>query len=140
VRLGIDRRVTFTGQLPRELALAWVQRAAVCLSPYYPTFVLRSTSPTKLVEYLALGKAVVANDHPEQARILAECAAGRCCPWDEVRFGAAILELLNDPGERAAAGILGHRWVVQNRRYSVIASQLRRRYEHLLGPADRDAD
>jgi glycosyltransferase involved in cell wall biosynthesis len=131
-RLRIADRVTLTGMLPRSQALAWVRRATVCLSPYYPTFVLRSTSPTKLVEYLALGKAVVANDHPEQAQILAESGAGGCVPWDEARFAQEIGRLLDDPGARARAAERGYRWVVENRRYSVIAAALRARYDLIV--------
>ncbi len=42
--------------------------------------ILRAASPTKLVEYMAMGKAVVANDHPEQKRVIEESGAGYCVP------------------------------------------------------------
>ncbi len=70
-RLGIADRVTITGWLPMPEAWQHVRRAALCVSPYLPVPILRSTSPTKLIEYMALGKPVVANDHPEQAAVLA---------------------------------------------------------------------
>ncbi|HUX30267.1 MAG TPA: glycosyltransferase [Thiobacillus sp.] len=55
-RLGLAEAVTFTGFVPMEEAWRHAASAEVCLSPFYPTFVLRSTSPTKLVEYMALGR------------------------------------------------------------------------------------
>jgi len=131
-RMGVDGAVEFTGQLPRERALEWVGRAAVCLSPFYPTFVLRSTSPTKLVEYLALGKAVVVNDHPEQAAVIAASGAGLCTGWDPQAYGQAIVELLRDPARRTAAGRAGRDWVVAHRLYSRIAAGLRERYRSLV--------
>ncbi|MCW5612214.1 MAG: glycosyltransferase [Rubrivivax sp.] len=130
--LGLSGAVTFTGQLPRGQALEWVTRAAVCLSPFYPTFVLRSTSPTKLVEYLALGKPVVVNDHPEQAAVVAASGAGSCTPWDARAYGEAILELLRDPSRRAAAGRAGRDWVVAHRLYSRIAAGIMDRYRRLV--------
>jgi hypothetical protein len=39
---------------------------------------LNPASPTKLVEYMALGKAVVANDHPDQRMVLEQSGAGIC--------------------------------------------------------------
>ena len=75
-RLGLQSSVVFVGQLPQAQALRYVREADVCVSPFYPTPVLRSTSPTKLVEYMAMGKAVVANDHPEQKRVIEESGAG----------------------------------------------------------------
>lgn len=136
LRLGLENDVIFTGQLPREQALQWVRRAAVCLSPFFPTFVLRSTSPTKLVEYMALGKAVVANDHPEQAQIIADSGAGICTPWSAEAFAQAMLELLRDGERIARAGEAGRRWVMDNRLYSRIAADLLPIYRRLANRGD----
>lgn len=131
-RLGLQESVVFTGQLPREQALEWVRRAMVCLSPFYPTFVLRSTSPTKLIEYMAMGKAVVANDHPEQADVIAQSGAGICTAWDEEAFAKAILELLNHPKQVSEMGQRGREWVARNRVYSRIADDVFHRYMALI--------
>src|SRR6185295_7446036 len=64
-RLGVRDRVEITGRLPRPQALRRIAAADVCVSPFFPTPILNSTSPTKLVEYMALQRPVVANDHPE---------------------------------------------------------------------------
>src|SRR6202034_1202523 len=77
-RLQLKTSVTFVGQLPRAQALDYVREADVCVSPFYPTPVLQSTSPTKLVEYLAVGKAVLPNDHPQQRRVIEESGGGIC--------------------------------------------------------------
>lgn len=129
---GLRGAVTFTGQLPRKEALAWVQRASVCLSPFYPTFVLRSTSPTKLVEYLANGKAVVANDHPEQADVIRASGGGLCTGWEAAAFARSTLTLLRDARLRDSMGAAGRAWVVTHRLYSHIASMVLATYSGLL--------
>lgn len=131
-RHGLDGMVEFTGMLPRDEALKWVQRATVCLSPFYPTFVLRSTSPTKLIEYMAMGKVVVANDHPEQAEVIGQSGAGHCVAWDEQAFADAILHIFQNPDLAAAMGLRGREWVARNRTYSQIARKLRDQYERIL--------
>lgn len=132
-RLGLSEAVTFTGFVPMEEAWNHAASAEVCLSPFYPTFVLRSTSPTKLVEYMALGRPVVANDHPEQAAILAESGAGLCVPWGAASFADAILELLNNPEKAQTMGARGPSWVATNRTYDKLAAQVQQRYLVLLG-------
>ncbi|MEW6233119.1 MAG: glycosyltransferase family 4 protein [Chloroflexota bacterium] len=120
-RLGVADRVTITGFLPRQEAWSRMAAATVCLSPYYPTPILNSTSPTKLIEYMAMGKAVVANDHPEQRLVLEKSRAGMVVPWDEERFAAAICDLLAHPQTLAAMGQRGRDYVQRFRTYDSIA-------------------
>ena len=123
-RLGISDAVVFTGFLNRPKALRIVRSADVCISPFYPTPILNSTSPTKLIEYMALGKAVVANDHPEQKSILQESGAGLCVPFDEAEFAKALLLLLKNPSLREEMGNRGKEWVTANRAYPIIADRV----------------
>lgn len=130
--LGIRQRVEFTGFVPLETAWDWAARAAVCVSPFFPTPVLNSASPTKLIEYLAIGKAVVANDHPDQSRVLSDSGAGLCVHWSAQDFADAIIRLLSDEAGAAAMGARGPAWVKANRTYDVLASQVMARYRALI--------
>lgn len=132
VRLGISSNVTFTGFVPMEEAWRYAASAQVCVSPFFPTFVLRSTSPTKLNEYFALGRPVVANDHPEQSLAIKESGAGLCVPWGAGDFSDAILQLLNDPEMAEAIAAKGPDWVRENRTYDRIARQVMARYLSLI--------
>jgi glycosyltransferase involved in cell wall biosynthesis len=125
-RLGLSEAVVLLGQLPQQHALRYVREADVCVSPFFPTPILNSASPTKLVEYLAMGKAVVANDHPEQRLILEQSSGGYCVPWDEERFAEAIIKLLRAPEEAQIMGERGRRYVLQHRAYRVIADMVER--------------
>jgi glycosyltransferase involved in cell wall biosynthesis len=126
-RLRVGEHVTITGFLPQAQALECISRSDICLSPIYRSAVYDVGSPTKLIEYLALGMPVVANDHPEQRLILRESRAGVCVPWGGRYFARAVRWLLrHGPQERTAMGARGRAWVVANRTYSRIADEVER--------------
>jgi glycosyltransferase involved in cell wall biosynthesis len=114
--------LVMVGQLPQAEAFAYVLEADLCVSPFYPTPILNSTSPTKLIEYMALGKAVVANDHPEQRLVIEESGAGLCVPYDETAFADAIVKLLRNKDLADEMGRRGRSYAVERRSYGVIAN------------------
>jgi glycosyltransferase involved in cell wall biosynthesis len=132
--LGIGKAVIFTGFLPMSEAWRQVTRAAVAVSPFYPTPILRSTSPTKLIEYMALGKPVVANDHPEQRTVIEVSGGGICVPYDEAAFAEAIVELLSDSERARGMGLRGRRFVEEYRSYVVLADRVEHCYRDLCMP------
>lgn len=139
-RLGLIDAIEFTGQRPWEEALQYVLEADVCVSPFYPIPILNSTSPTKLVEYMAMGRPVVANDHPEQKRLIEESGAGICVPWDEQAFAAAIAELLLNPELANNMGKRGPDFVAAHREYGMIAERVERELLRVAGAkAELDA-
>jgi len=131
--LNIEKHITFTGFLNRDDAIKHVESADVCLSPYYPTPILNSTSPTKLIEYMALGKASVANDHPEQKQILNESKGGICVSYSVDDFSEAVLYILKNPNEAQKMGTRGQHYIAEHRVYSKLASQLEQQYYRLCG-------
>ena len=130
---GVTDLVEITGFLPRAQALQRILATDVALSPFYPTPILLSTSPTKLVEYLALALPVVANDHPEQRLALRESRAGLCVPWGARHFARAVRWLARQPGEeRRTMGERGREWVRAHRTYDHIASTVEDAYLRVL--------
>jgi glycosyltransferase involved in cell wall biosynthesis len=123
-KLGLRDAVVMTGQLPRPEALALVAEADVCVSPFYPSPVLNSASPTKLIEYMAMSRPVVANDHPDQRLLIGESGAGHCVAYEEVAFADAILKLLADPEGARQMGGRGRRYVLAHRSYEVIGREV----------------
>jgi glycosyltransferase involved in cell wall biosynthesis len=120
-RLQLLPAIEMVGKLPREQALQYVREADVCVSPFYPNPILNSASPTKLVEYMALGKAVVANDHPDQRMLIEGSGGGLCVPWEESAFANAIAELICAPQRAHEMGQRGREYVLKHRAYGVIA-------------------
>ena len=132
IRLKIVNHVIFTGHLPIEQAWSLAAQAEVCVSAYPSTSILLSGSPTKLYEYLALGRPVVVNDHPEQLATLSATGAGLCVPWGTASFAQAIEYLLTHPDEARKMGEKGPQWVNEHRRYDRLANQVFRQYCSLI--------
>lgn len=131
-RLNVDHAIKFTGNLPREKAIQFVKKVSVGISPFFPTPILNSTSPTKLIEYMSMGTPVVANDHPEQHQVIRESNAGICVQYDETAFADAILDLLNDQEKTEQMGENGIKYIHRNRNYTVIADSLEKKYFQLI--------
>lgn len=114
---GILDRIEFTGQLPFSEGMRHVLGADVCLSPIAVTPTLRVASPTKFVEYLALGRPCVGNDHPEQEMIATLSQGALVVPWDAGRFADATCWCLDNPDEARAMAERGRSWVFEHRTY-----------------------
>lgn len=125
--LGLRAQLEITGFLPRREALEMIKKADVCVSPFRPSPALEVASPTKLVEYLALGLPVVANRHPDQTRVLRESRAGVCVPWAARHFARAVLWLSRrSDADLAEMARRGKEWVAENRSYARIADDFER--------------
>ena len=130
---GVVDRLLFTGQLPLAQALGYVRRADACLAPFPlwpPTYL--SATPTKLVEYLAMGRPVVASDHPDQRRVIEGNGAGVIVPANAEAFAEAIAAFLADPPRADAMGARGPAWVAAHRDYAVISRTVAAVYDRLL--------
>jgi glycosyltransferase involved in cell wall biosynthesis len=132
-RLKLEQAVEFTGFIPMEQAWGLVTTAELCVSPFPPSDTLDVASPTKLIEYMALGKPVVANTHPEQTAILNECGVGVLVPWSASGFTEGISKLFSNPVVAAAKAGDGPAWVRAHRTYDRIAETVYRRYEEITG-------
>lgn len=130
-RLAQAGNVLFTGWLPQLDALGYAARADVGISPIPRGDLFDVSSPTKLVEYLALGVPAVASDIPDQRCVIAQSGGGYCVPMTVPDFCNAILRLLDDP-DRSDFGARGRAWVEAHRSYDVIGRQVAQRYRSLL--------
>ncbi len=125
--LNLTDQIEITGFLPRREALRLAATADIGVSPFHPSPILDVASPTKLIEYLALGLPAVANSHPDQSLVLRESRAGVCVPWGAKYFARAVHWLaLHSPEERAAMGLRGRHWVEAHRSYATIADDFER--------------
>jgi glycosyltransferase involved in cell wall biosynthesis len=130
---GVDERVTITGWLPADQIVERFAKVDLALALMAPDPILDSTTPTKLVEYLAMGLPVVANAHPDQCLVLGESGAGLVTPFTPVAYGDAILELLGDDSRRAEMALKGPAYVAEKRSYPRMAKSLAAAYKTLLG-------
>ncbi|PJC96751.1 hypothetical protein GQ37_020875 [Janthinobacterium sp. BJB1] len=123
-RLGIADAVHVTGWLPSLQALALLCGADVALS-YVPRGALFDySSPTKLLEYLALGMPCVGNDSPDQENVLRASGAGRLSASTAEAMAEQIGIILADlPAARLLAAT-GPAFIDEQRSYRVLARRL----------------
>lgn len=129
---GVADAVLWTGWQPAEVAWRYVAAAEVGLSPFPRSFLLDSASPTKAVEYMAIGLPVVANDNPDQQKILLESQAGYCVPLDATSFAQAVTNILSDPAQGRMMGQRGKAYIAQHRGYDKLAQDVAGTYKDIL--------
>jgi glycosyltransferase involved in cell wall biosynthesis len=132
---GLAGHVLLTGWLPQRAALGYAVRAEVGLSPIPRGALFDVSSPTKLVEYLALGIACVANDIPDQQLVIEQSGAGLAAPMLAGPFSAAVRALLDDPALRARCAERGPPWVARHRSYDILGRHVAAAYRRILPPA-----
>lgn len=131
-RRGVEEHVLLTGWLPQRTALGYAVRAEVGLSPIPRGTLFDVSSPTKLVEYLALGIPSVANDIPDQRLVIAGSGAGLCAPMEAAPFAAAVRRLLEDKALAAEFAKRGPAYVRSHRTYAILGRIVAETYTKIL--------
>jgi glycosyltransferase involved in cell wall biosynthesis len=131
-RRNLQEHVLLTGWLGQEQALRYAIRAEVGLSPIPRGELFDVSSPTKLVEYLALGIPGVANDIPDQKLLIERSQAGFCVPMEIDAFRDAVLRLLRDEGLRRECAERGPAFVRNERAYPILAQRVARAYREIV--------
>ena len=129
---GLQNSIIFTGFLSHEVMYRHIKSASVCLSVYYPTPVLDSTSPTKLIEYMAMGKPSVVTEHPEQRLLIEESRGGICIPYDARQMADAVVYLLQNKDVAQRMGENAQIYIAQTRSYDIISDMLDKKYKSLV--------
>jgi glycosyltransferase involved in cell wall biosynthesis len=115
--LGVGDRVRFTGQVEPSHVASLLAEATILVLPTVATPSAVYTSPLKLFEYFAAGKAVIASDLPPIREIVRDGDNGLLFPaGDADALAAAIRRLLDDEtlaasmGRRAFANAEEYSW------------------------------
>lgn len=104
--LGVGHRVTWLGSVPHDVALARLAACDVLVSPHVP---LPGTpffgSPTKLFEYMALGRPIVASELEQLGAVLEHGRTARLVPPGEpAELSKGISEVLGLPDRGGRLG------------------------------------
>ena len=111
---GADDIVVLAGLVPQEDAPLHLAASDILVSPHVanadgsPFF----GSPTKLFEYMAAGKAIVASDLDQVGDVVRGVGV-LVPPGDADALGAAIAELADDPARRLELGAASRRRVLE---------------------------
>jgi glycosyltransferase involved in cell wall biosynthesis len=130
--LEVDDAIVWTRWLPMDLAWGYLRHADLAVSVVPRGQLFDCASPTKVVEYLALGIPVVANDQPDQHKLLTESGAGLSVAMSVREFSGAIVRILNDESLAASMTAAGPSYVRTRRSYALIGEGLAKVYRALL--------
>ncbi len=106
--LEVTDFVEFTGFKQGEELLERLSSCDVCVEPSPTSAYNENCTMNKILEYMAMGKAIVQFDLREGRRSAQE-ASLYAKPNDEVEFAEKILELLDSPERREKIGAEGRR-------------------------------
>lgn len=131
-QLGLGEAVRITGWLPSEQAWKLLMGADAAVSYIPRSLVYDVSSPTKLLEYLALGMPVVANDSPDQVRVLEGSDAGWLVESSTEAMADGLLRILHDVPAARARAASGPAYIEAQRSYRVIASAVALQYRNMV--------
>ena len=140
-QLGLDAYVWFTGRVSDADLVRYLSSADICVDPDPSNEFNDRCTMIKMMEYMALGKPIVAFDLPEH-RFTAQSAALYVPPNDELEFAQVLAELMDDPARRQEMGALGRRRVESELAWHYSAQNLLAVYRSLLpnSPSERLPD
>ena len=106
------RSVTFAGRLPREELPQVLATAEVTVATQRNLPLLADALSTKVLEYMAAARPVVAAAAGWTAEVVSEAQAGVICPPEQPGpLADAIASITADPGRARAMGLNGRRYV-----------------------------
>jgi glycosyltransferase involved in cell wall biosynthesis len=131
--LAVDDRVAFHGRIPLEDVPAAIGRADVGLAPTRWSEFTDASISTKIFEYGAMGKPVVASRLPLVVSTFPVGSVRTYAPGDASGFAAQVESLVDDPLAREAsvakaAGVIRDlAWEREAERYVALVDRLARR-------------
>jgi glycosyltransferase involved in cell wall biosynthesis len=131
--LGLMGRVRFHGYQRAETFVPTLARCAVGVSPDPPTPFNDVSTMVKVVDYLAMGRGIVAFDLAETRRVAGDAVVAAVTPTAR-GLADALLSVLRQPAEGRALGAAGtHRITEIQLDWSHSAAVLVEGYTRLLG-------
>lgn len=130
-QLGLGDYVMFAGWIqPQSEVARYLNSMDICIAPEPSDPYNDRSTAIKVMEYMALGKPIVAFDLPEH-RYSAQDAAVYARPNDGLDFARQIVSLMDDPDRRKMMGEKGRRRIETTLAWSNQAGILIEAYEML---------
>ncbi len=128
--LALTPHLTFTGQVPHHDVLRYIASADLCVAPEPANDYNNRSTVIKILEYMAVGKPIVAFDLPEHRRSAGD-AALYATPSQEADFARQIVRLMDDPTLRKELGTIGRQRVEDQLAWPHQAQKLLQAYSSL---------
>ena len=108
--LGLQDKIILTGAVAHEDVPAHVAALDIALQPRATTY----ACPMKLIEYMAMGRCIVAPDQPNIRELLSDGGSARLFPPGDYRSMVSLIEeLMASPAERSSLGRTARRTVIE---------------------------
>jgi glycosyltransferase involved in cell wall biosynthesis len=136
---GVAHRATVTGQVPPNAIPAYLDACDVLVAPHVPLpgGAEFFGSPTKLFEYMAAGKAIVASRLGQIGDVLQHgVTAWMVQPGDRADLSAALLAVADDPELRSELGANARRKAREDHTWRLNARRVIEAYGAVAGKAD----
>ncbi|HEX6732499.1 MAG TPA: glycosyltransferase family 4 protein [Pyrinomonadaceae bacterium] len=131
-----SRRVIFTGAVAHERVPVYLDACDILVAPHVPLSDGSDFfgSPTKLFEYMAMGKGIVASRLGQIGDVLQhEETALLVTPGDVAELSVGIMRLANSPEMRAALGTKARKEAVDKYTWQHNAQRVLNAYRGLVG-------
>ncbi len=134
---GLEAFIRFTGWVEQEKAGEVLSTADVCVDTIPKTDYSNSCTMNKILEYMSVGRPIVAFDLDE-SRISAGGAALYAAPNDVRDFADKVLRLLDDKVQRVRMGRLGRDRIESTLSWLHQKKNLLRAYEMVVARPEKD--
>ncbi len=103
------------GFIPNDSAVAMLNGALAGISPLHDEDNYRRSRPTKVIEYMAHGIAVISTPNPPAVELINQFECGKVVPYkDSPSLVNAVFELRDDSAQRQLFADNGHRAALTN--------------------------
>lgn len=131
-KVGVADAVRITGWLPSQEAWQLLAGADAAVSYFPRGGILDTNSPTKILEYMALGIPSLGNDNPDQRVVMTESGAGWLTESTPAGLADAAIRVFADPHSALRRAAAGPSYIEAKRSYRVLAEMVAQRYRTLV--------
>jgi glycosyltransferase involved in cell wall biosynthesis len=135
---GAATNLIRTGQLSYEGVLQWIAACDLMLLPLCDSIANRGRWPSKVVDYMAAGRPVVATNVGDVARLIGEGGAGLLTAANPESLAQGILRLYADP-HRSEMGLRGREIACKRLLWTVQTDYLQEFLEQVYEEARRSS-
>lgn len=131
--LGLSTSVIFTGWIPNSLYPRFLAMADILVVPTRDSLIHRAACHLKIVEYMSMGKPVIAGKVGEASNYIEHMRSGLLVnPGDPQQLADAMMKLLQDRRLADAIGQNARKRVLDKYTWNIISSDFERVYERLV--------
>lgn len=136
----LEGRITVTGRCEFETMLRYLSACDVLALPLSDNVTNRGRWPSKINEYLAVGRPVVACDVGDVAALLKKSGAGLVAAPDPAAFRVALQQVLTDEGLAVKMGLAARNLACGEYSQAGLASRLESFYLDCLATSNQRKD